>query len=295
MPDTFLITGAAGKLGRLVIEELLASGKVAPASIVAASRDLSKLSDLAAKGVTVRTADFNDPASLDSAFQGISKALIISTDALGEPGLRLAQHQAAVAAAKKAGVRHILYTSMPQPDDSLVAFAGDHLGTEKAIKATGIPHTLLRNGWYMENLFLALPHALQTGKWYTSAGQGRIAHIARADVAAAIAGALLSATEESRTYTLTGSETHTTEEIAALASAATGKSLEVVHLTDEQLAAGLEGAGLPGFLVPILVSFDANCREGKIAMATGDAETLSGRKPKSLEAFIKEQAAALAG
>ncbi|MCF3640549.1 SDR family oxidoreductase [Rhizobium sp. TRM95111] len=293
MSDTLLVTGASGQLGRLVLDELLASGKVAPSSVVAATRDVSKLAAYADKGVAVRTADFDDDASLEAAFAGAGKVLIISTDALGEPGKRLAQHKAAVAAAQRAGVKHILYTSMPQPDDSLVTFAGDHLGTEEAIKASGIPYTILRNAWYAENLFLALPHALETGTWYSSAGAGPNAHVRRADIAAAVAAALLDAGSESHTYTLTGPAKHTTDEIAAMASKITGKPLAVVHITDEQLAEGLKAAGLPAFLIPALVSFDANTRAGKFDLVTSDVETLSGRKPQDLASFLSENKAAL--
>lgn len=295
MTDTLLVTGASGQLGRLVLDALLASGKIAPASLIATSRNVAKLSDYAAKGIAVRAADFDDPASLDAAFAGAGTVLIISTDALDAPGKRLAQHKAAVAAAKKAGARHILYTSMPQPDDSLVTFAPDHLGTEEAIKASGIPHTILRDGWYAENLFMSLPHALQTGSWHTSTGEGRIAHITRADTAAAIAGAALKAGGESKTYTLTGTKSRTAEEIAAIVSAATGKPLNVVHVTDAQLAEGLKAAGLPEGFIPTIVSFDANTREGKIAMVTGDAQALSGRAPESFEDFVAANKAALLG
>lgn len=294
MTDTLLVTGASGQLGRLVLDSLLAAGK-APASIIATTRDTAKLADYAAKGVTVRAADFDDPVSLDAAFAGAATVLIISTDALDQPGKRLAQHKAAVAAAQKAGAKHILYTSMPQPDDSLVTFAPDHLGTEEAIKATGIPYTILRDGWYAENLFMSLPHALETGSWYTSTGEGKIAHITRADTAAAIAGAALKAGSESKTYTLTGTKSRTAEEIAAVVSAATGKPLKVVHVTDAQLAEGLKGAGLPEGFIPTIVSFDANTREGKIASVTNDAETLSGRKPTSFEDFVAASKAAFLG
>lgn len=295
MTDTILVTGASGQLGRLVLDTLIASGKVAPADIIATTRDVSKLSDYAAKGVSVRAADFDDAASLDSAFAGAGKVLIISTDALGEEGKRLAQHKAAVAAATKAGAKHILYTSMPQPEDSLVTFAPDHLGTEQAIKASGIPYTILRDGWYAENLFMSLPHALQTGSWYTSTSDGRIAHITRADTAAALAGAVLKAGSDSKTYTLTGTKSRTAEEIAAVVSAATGKPLKVVHVTDAQLAEGLKAAGLPEGFIPTIVSFDANTREGKIASVTGDAEALSGRPLTSFEDFAAANKAAFLG
>ena len=295
MTDTVLVTGASGQLGRLVIDALLASGRLQPGNIIATTRDTSKLAAYADRGVSVRTADFDDPVSLDAAFAGASKILIISTDALDAPGKRLAQHKAAIAAAAKTGAKHILYTSMPQPDDSLVTFAPDHLGSEEAVKATGIPYTILRDGWYAENLFMSLPHALQTGSWYTSAGTGRIAHITRTDTAAAIAGAVLKAGTESRIYTLTGTKTHTAEEIAALVSTATGKPLAVVHVTDAQLGEGLKAAGLPEDFVPTIVSFDANTREGKIAMATKDAEALSGRPLTSFEDFVTANTAMFLG
>lgn len=286
MSETLLVTGATGNLGRLVLDELLASGKVAPANIIATSRDTGKLADYAAKGVQARAANFDDAASLDAAFNGADRILIISTDALDEPGKRLRQHLAAVAAAQRAGAKHILYTSMPNPETSLIPFAPDHLGTENAIKATGIAYTILRNGWYMENLFMALPHALAEGKWYSAAGKGKLAHIARADIAKATASALASGSTESKTYTLTGETAHTTDEVAALVSKVTGKPLEVVHVTDEQLAGGLKAAGLPDFIIPVVVSFDTNTREGHIAMVTADAGKLSGKKLTSLEDFL---------
>jgi len=295
MSETLLVTGATGQLGRLVLDELLASGKVSPANIIATSRDAAKLADYAAKGVQTRSASFDDAASLEAAFKGADRILIISTDALDEPGKRLRQHQTAVTAAQKAGAKHILYTSMPNPETSVIPFAPDHLGTENAIKATGIPYTILRNGWYMENLFMALPHALAEGKWYSASGEGQIAHIARNDIAKATAAALASGASESATYTLTGETRYTVNEIAATVSNVTGKPLDVVHVTDEQLAGGLKAAGLPDFLIPVVVSFDANTREGHIDLVTDDARTLSGDKLATLESFLEASKPALLG
>jgi NAD(P)H dehydrogenase (quinone) len=143
--------------------------------------------------------------------------IIISTDALDGEGTRLRQHLAAVAAAKSAGVGRIFYTSMPNPGESKVSFAPDHLKTEEAIKASGLAYTIFRNGWYMENLFMALPPALASGQWFSSAGTGKIAHIARDDIARAIAAGLAAPVPENVTYTLTGPVAYTTDEIAAMA------------------------------------------------------------------------------
>ncbi|PBB77658.1 NAD(P)-dependent oxidoreductase [Mesorhizobium sp. WSM3879] len=297
MTETLLVTGASGHLGRAVINHLLDAQKVAPANIIATTRNPENLADLAALGVVVRPADFDDAASLERAFKGADRVLIVSTGELDlKSDRRLNQHQTAVAAAKAAGVSHLLYTSMPNPEPvSPVLFAGDHYGTEQAIKASGIPYTIFRNGWYQENLFMALPHAVSSGKWYTSAGDGRIAHAARDDMAAAIAASLASGSSESHVYTLTGPHAYTTNEIAALVSEVTGKPLEVIQLPDEALTEGVKAAGLPEDFARIVVSFDANTRSGRIGMVTDAIETLSGRKPKTLKQFLEGNKAALLG
>ncbi|MER8529361.1 SDR family oxidoreductase [Mesorhizobium sp. M0814] len=294
MTDTLLVTGASGQLGRGVINHLLDTLKVSPPRIIAATRNPENLADLAARGVTIRAADFDDTASLASAFTGADRVLIISTNELALPGKRLKQHETAVAAAKSAGVSHLLYTSMPNPEPgSPVLFAPDHHGTEQAIKASGIPYTIFRNGWYQENLFMALPHAIASGHWYTSAGDGRIAHGARDDMAAAIAAGLASSATESTTYTLTGPKAHTMAEIAALVTEVTGKPIEVVQLSDQALREGLTAAGVPEAFAPVIVSFDTNTRSGRIGMVTDAVETLSGRKPQPLKQFLEANKAAL--
>ena len=297
MTETLLVTGASGHLGRAVIDHLLDTQKVVPASIIATSRNPENLADLAARGVIVRAANFDDPASLEKAFAGADRVLIISTSDLDiRSDRRLRQHLAAVAAAKAAGVSHLLYTSMPNPEPgSPVLFAGDHYSTEQAIEASGIPYTIFRNGWYQENLFMALPHAIAAGKWYTSAGDGRIAHGARDDMAAAIAASLASGTKESRIHTLTGPEAYTIGEIAAQVAEVTGKPLEVIQLPDEALIEGVKAAGVPEDLARIIVSFDANTRAGRIAMVTDAVETLSGRKSMPLKQFLEANKAALLG
>ncbi|QND47507.1 SDR family oxidoreductase [Rhizobium lusitanum] len=295
MSSTLLVTGAAGQLGQRVIHHLLETYKVAPGRIIAATRSPEKLADLAAKGVVTRKADFDDTATLPAAFAGVDRLLIISTDALAVPGLRLKQQTAAVEAAKQAGVKHILYTSMPAPEGSLVSFAPDHLGTENAIKASGIGYTILRDAWYFDNFLMGLPHSLEAGKWYTATGGGRTSNISRDDCALAIAAALASDTTESATYTLTGSTSLTIEDVASVVSKITGRPLEVVQANDEQFAAGLTGAGLPKFVVDMLVSADANTRAGKFDILTNDFNKLTGKEPQTVRAFFEAHKAALLG
>lgn len=279
MSKTLLVTGASGQLGRSVINHLLDTLKVPAARIIATTRTPANLADLAARGVAVRAADFDDPASLAEAFQGADRVLIISTNELAIQGKRRQQQLAAVAAAKQAGVAHLLYTSMPNTEPgSPVLFAPDHYDTEQAIKASGIPHTIFRNGWYDENLFMAMPQILASGQWYTSAGDGAISYGARDDLAAAIAAGLASDTRESTTYTLTGPEAYTVAEVAALVTEVTGKPIQVIQLSDEALTEGMKSAGLPEPIARLLVSFDAATRVGGLGMVTDSVEKLSGRK-----------------
>ncbi|NTJ42722.1 SDR family oxidoreductase [Agrobacterium larrymoorei] len=290
-----LVTGASGHLGQSALHHLLDTYKVPASDLVAASRDTSKLASLAAKGVELRKADFDDSTSLENAFAGIDTVLIISTDALAVPGQRLAQHKAAVAAAVKAGVKHVAYTSMPNPDKSLVTFAPDHLGTEEAVKTSGLPYTIIRNAWYLDNYLHAMPHNLATGQWYTATGDGKVSNISRDNCARAAAAALAKTTPENKTYTLTGPELLDADQIAALISEATGKPLSAIKVSREDLQKGIEGAGLPDFVSAMLASADANIAAGNFELLTADYETLTGEKPQSAKAFFEANKAGLLG
>ncbi|MGF6774077.1 NAD(P)H dehydrogenase (quinone) [Paraburkholderia sp. GAS199] len=287
MNDRILVTGAAGQLGRLVIKHLLARG-VAHERIVAGSRSPGKLDDLAAAGVEVRKVDFDDSPGLSDAFKGIGTVLIVSTDALDGADRRLNQHRNAVAAAAAAGVGRIAYTSLPNPESSLLSFAPDHLGTEQAIKATGLPYAIFRNSWYHENLLRVLPDALKRGQWYSSARGGRTSYVGREDIAEAIAAALSTPGDASQIYTLTGSEALSNAAIAELAYEATGKALKVVPVTDGQFATALHDAGVPGVFVDVLVSAEAETRAGNLSIVTDHVEFLTGHAPKPLGQYLKE-------
>lgn len=292
MDDSIFVTGASGQLGQLVIKHLLARG-VAPSRIVAGTRSPEKLADLAAAGIEVRKADFEDLRGLTEAFNGAGTVLIISTDMLDGTDTRLKQHRNAVSAAVAAGIERLAYTSLPNPESSLLTFAPDHLGTEQAIKATGLPYVFFRNGWYRENLLRGLPNALKSGQWHSAAEGGRTSYVGREDIAEAIAAALATSTPESRTYTLTGAEALSTEEIARLASQATGKPLSVVHVTDGQLAAGLKAAGVPEIFASLLVSAEAEMRAGNLSIVTDHVESLIGRAPRRLAGYLEEAKSAL--
>ena len=285
--QTLLVTGASGKLGRKTIDFLLEAGQPAE-KIIATTRNVSGLGDLAEKGVLVRHADFNQPQTLENAFAGADRLALISTDAIDPGSDRVAQHTAAVKAAAASGVKHIVYTSLPFPDTSRISFAADHFGSEKAIFESGLAYTILRNSWYQENLLGGLPQAFAQGALTTAAGDGRQTFIAHEDCARALAAALMAETSGSAIYTLTGSDAHTVDELAAMASEAAGKPLSVRQVSEETLRSELNTAGLPPFVVELMVSVDANIREGGFSETTDDYEKLTDRKPKRIETFFAE-------
>jgi NAD(P)H dehydrogenase (quinone) len=281
-----LVTGAGGHLGRRVVELLLEGGAT---NVVAGSRDPGKL---AFDGVETRKVDFADIATLDAAFADIDQLLIVSTDVIGE--LRQKLQVAAVEAAGRAGVKHIVYTSLTNPGpDSAVTLAPDHHLTETAIEATGASATFLRNAVYMDMLLQALPPALASGQWYTAQGQGKIARITREDCARAAAAALLAGPQgKKRIVEVAGSELLTAEETAAIVSDVTGKPITVVHLDDDALAAGMVGAGLPPEIARLLVSFETATRLGQSEVKSQFAE-LVGTQPTSLRDYLTANRSAL--
>lgn len=285
--STLLVTGASGQFGRRVLTHLTDSLGLPADRIVATTRTPASLADWAAKGVTVRAADFDTPDSLPAAFAGAERLLLVSTDSIDRPGRRLAQHHAAIAAAKAAGVSHLVYTSCPEPETASVMVAPDHAGTEAALAAAGLPGwTVLRNHWYFENLFLTLPPVLATGRWFSAAGEGRIAHIARDDLAHAAAAALAADFTGTRTLTLSGDAAFTTAEIAALIGKTLGRDIEVIPVGAEQLVQGMVGAGLPEPLAQFLASFDVNTAAGFVGTVTGDVQALTGKPPLPFEAWL---------
>ena len=292
----YLVTGASGHMGQLVINNLLETHKIPASKIIATTRKPEKLASLAAKGVQVRAADFENTANLAEAFKGATRLLLISTDAIDRPGRRLEHHNNAIAAAEKAGVAHVIYTSMPNPENSPLLIAPDHEGTEKALAASKLPGwTVLRNHWYFENLFYSLPHAIKSGTWYTAAGDGKIAHIAREDLAKAAAAALASDETAKKTYTLSGKEARTTAEIAKLVSDAVGKPIAVVQVPLEGLVQGMVGSGMPEVIARVFASFDTNTAAGRVADVTGDFKKLTSNDNTPFKSWLAKNKQAFLG
>ncbi|MBS0349066.1 MAG: SDR family oxidoreductase [Proteobacteria bacterium] len=277
-----VVTGASGQLGRLVIENLLQT--VPAAQIVAAVRTPAKVADLAARGVQVREADYNRPETLDTAFAGADKLLLISSS---EVGSRLPQHRAVIDAAKRAKVGLIVYTSLLRADTTPLPLGAEHKATEQLIAEAGLPAVILRNGWYTENYLASIPPALQYGVVLGSAGEGRIASAARADYAAAAAAVLTRDGQAGKVYELAGDESYTLAELAAEIARQSGKAVAYQNLPEADFKAALLGAGLPEGLAALLAESDIGASKGGLFDDGHQLSQLIGRPTAGLAALVK--------
>lgn len=276
-----VITGAAGQLGRLVIDSLLK--KVPAADLVAAVRNVEKAKDIAALGIQVRQADYNQPASWNAALQGADKVLLISSSEIGQ---RTQQHRVVIDAAKRAGVKLLAYTSVLHADTSVLGLAGEHRETEAAIRASGLPFVLLRNGWYTENYAMGIPTALSLGAVYGCAGNGRISSAARADYAEAAAVTLTSDNQAGKVYELAGDTSYTLSDFAAEISRHSGKTINYVNLPEAEYKKALLGAGLPESLAETLANSDTGVSKGALLDDGKQLSKLIGRPTSALETAI---------
>ncbi len=280
----YVITGATGQLGRLVIEKLLAS--VPAGQIIAAVRSPEKAADLAALGVQVRQADYSQASTLDSAFKGAEKILLISSSEVGQ---RTAQHQTVIDAAKRANVKLLAYTSVLNADTSLLGLAEEHRQTEAALQKSGVPFVLLRNGWYTENYAAGIPAALEHGAVFGSAADGRISSAARADYADAAVAVLTSAEDQAgRVYELAGDDSYTLSDFAAEISKQTGKTVPYTDLPQADFQAALVQAGLPGFVADLLSDSDAAAAKGALFDDRRQLSALIGRPTTPLAITVAE-------
>jgi len=281
-----VVTGATGQLGRLVIQALL---KTQPASeIVAAVRSPEKAADLAALGVQVRRADYNEPAALDAAFEGADKLLLISSSEIGR---RVVQHRAAIEAAKRSGIELIGYTSVLRADTTPLGLAAEHRETEAALRASAVPFVLLRNGWYTENYTHSLASALEHGAILGCAGNGRIASAARADYAQAAAIVMTRDAQAGRVYELAGDTAYTLADLAAEVTRQSGKKVEYRNLSEPEYEEALIEVGLPEAVADLLSDSDTAASNGALFDDGHQLSALLGRPTTPLAAVV---AAALA-
>ncbi|UXD71615.1 SDR family oxidoreductase [Sphingobacterium faecium] len=274
------ITGATGHLGRLVVKQL--KEKVAADHIVALVRNTQKAAEL---GVESRIFDYDKPETLSGSLQGIDHLLLISGNEIGQ---RKTQHENVIRAAQEAGVKWIVYTSLLHADTSSLSLAEEHLLTEKALQSSGIPYTILRNGWYTENYTASVPAAITHGVLIGSAGEGQISSAARADYAEAAAVVLTSSNEQGKVYELVGDEAYTLADLAAEISKQTGKTIPYQNLSEAEYTAALIGAGLPEGLAAAFASFDVGTSKGDLYDNNKQLSSLIGRPTTTLAAAVRE-------
>lgn len=278
------VTGATGHLGRIAVEKL--KEKISAESIVALVRTPQKAADL---GVEAREFDYNKPEILVNALKGIDKLLLISGNEVGQ---RARQHANVIAAAKKAGIQWIVYTSLLHADRSSLSLAGEHLMTEAALKESGIPYTLLRNSWYTENYTASVPGAVASGAFLGSAGAGKISSAVRADYAEAAVNVITGEGHQGKVYELAGDEAYTLADLAAEISGQTGKNIPYIDLSESEYADKLKSFGLPEAMAEAFAGWDTGASKGDLFDDGQQLSKLIGRPTTPLAQAVKD---ALAG
>ncbi|WP_420227066.1 SDR family oxidoreductase [Pigmentiphaga litoralis] len=276
---TIAVTGATGELGRLVIDRL--KQRVPATDVVAIVRDVQRASTL---GVDARAADYTQPAALEAALAGVDTLLLISSSEIGQ---RVAQHINVIHAARKAGVGRVVYTSLLHADSSTLSLAPEHLETEKALKASGLIYTILRNGWYTENYTASVAPALALGTLYSSAADGRIASASRADYADAAVAVLTGQGHDGKTYELAGDTSYTLAEMAAEITAQSGRQVAYQSIPEADYAAALVKAGLPEGFAAALASWDVAASKGALFDDSRALSALIGHPTTPLAQSVK--------
>lgn len=273
------ITGATGQLGRLVIEKL--KEKADAGSIVALVRNTEKAKDL---GVEAREFDYNKPETLAESLKGIDQLLLISGSDIGQ---RARQHANVVNAAQQAGVKRIVYTSLLHTGNTTVSLAEEHQPTEKSVIESGIPYTILRNGWYTENHTNSISGVLAGGAVFGSAGNGKFSSAARADFAEAAVVVLTAPGHEGKIYELAGDGAYTLAEYAAEIAKQTGKNIVYNNLPVGEYAKVLESFGLPGFIAEAIAGWDVSASKGDLFDDSHTLSKLIGRPTTPLSEVVK--------
>lgn len=278
------VTAATGKLGREVVKFLLS--KITPNELVLAVRNPEKAQEFSQRGVVVREADYDRPETLEKAFKGVRKLLLISSPSVGR---RVEQHRNVVEAAKQAGVETIVYTSVLHADRSrLGVIAEEHRQTEAIIRSSGLDYTFLRNGWYVENYELTVKNAVAQGFIMGSSGEGKISAAPRIDYAEAAAVVLTTEGHSGKIYELAGDEAFTMKELADEISRLTGKEISYRNVKPDEYAQWLMSVGFPENVAHFLASMEEAIAQGDLFDDSRQLSQLIGRPTTSWRLVIAE-------
>ena len=280
---TIVITGATGHLGRQVLEQLLALG-VDSSTIVAGGRNEDALAALATDGVRTARVDYADPSTLDDAFVGAEKILLISSSEVGQ---RFVQHKAVIDAARKVGA-DLVYTSAPKASTSALILAPEHKATETLLEASGLTYTVLRNNWYTENYDDTIRQAASTGSILTSAGKGKVASATRRDYAEAAGVVLTSNDYAGEILELGGDQPWNLDELATTVAEVAGTPVTVNQVSTNEHIAALKGFGLDEGTAGFVAALDANIADGLLAESDGTLSRIIGRPTTPLKQYISE-------
>ena len=278
----YAVTGASGKLGRLVVLGLLDAG-VNPSEIIAVVRDPDRAADLAQRDVQVRLGDYDRPETLPDALAGVETLLLVSGSV---PGIRRAQHRAVVDAAVTAGVDRVVYTSILRADTNQVILAPDHKATEEYLFASGLKYTILRNGWYVETYTDQLAQCLAQGAIVGAAHNGRVAGAVRADFAAAAVAVMTGTGHDNATYEL-GGPAFTMTDVAAAITEVTGTKVVVKDVSNEEYIEILKSAGLDDSTAAFVAALDEATARGDIDTDSDDLTRLLGRPVTTLNDAVR--------
>lgn len=280
------ISAVSGQLGQAVIPLLLQH--IQPSELNLVVRTPAKTEVFAKQGIRVQQADYASFDALLKGFQGTDILLLIS--AFGTVPERIQQHRNAIDAAKQAGVKHIIYTSFIDADpESPSEIAVVHADTEQYLQASGVAWTILSNSVYADDVLRNAGQALRTGVLTSAMKDPGTSFITRLDLARATATILLGKGHEGKIYTLTGPAAITQQQFARLLSEVTGKSIQYVPVSFDQLQAGLKQAGLPELIVNMLVSSQKATAQGRTSLVTDDVAKLTGQAPEPYESVVRRE------
>jgi NAD(P)H dehydrogenase (quinone) len=272
------VTGATGHLGRLAVQGLL---DMQPAgNIVVLVREATRAADLAAQGVQVRVATYDDAPALRAALAGVDKVLLVSSS---EVGRRIQQHKNVIDAAKAAGMKHVVYTSAPNATTTALIVAPEHKATEEYLASSGLSYTIVRNNWYTENYLRQVEIARRTGTVVAAVGQGRVASASRADYAAGAVAVLLGAGHEGKIYEFSGDYAWDYNELASTISDIIGKPVTYQPVDAATLIGILKGAGMDEGTAGFVAALDNNIAAGLLSETSGELSALIGRPTTPLK------------
>lgn len=280
-----LVTGATGQLGSAIVNNLLL--QVSPSEIAVLVRDEEKAKELKSKGVQIRIGDYKNPNSLVNAFKDVEKLILISSNDFND---RIGQHKNAIDAAKKAGVKHIIYTSMSMNDietSPLKPFLADHYETEDYIKNNGFTYTMMQHSLYLDVLPMFIgEQVLETGVFFP-AGEGRVAYASRTDLAEAIAKVALSDKFDNQNLPMTNTENYSYADVAEILTELSGKEVAYVSPTPEVFEQTLKGFNLPEPIIQMSLGFAAGIKNNDFDKTFPNLEEILGRKPLTLKEYLK--------